>query len=924
MVHLYRTNMALTVWTQDSGYAFGTLTERRKVDINLPVTGDEGVTYTVISGKLPPGLRITQPTLTAPGKLVGTPYEVARDTEFKFCIRASKNGEISDRTFTATVTGADAPSFLTPSGDLDIGPYRQYFVLDSTFVDYQIEAVDFDTGAGQQLHYYIADGDGELPPGLVLTQDGRLVGFIEPVTSIKPADGDGTYDNSYYDAFAYDFAYRPTNGYDSYIYDNVFYDFALASGTPRKLNRNYEFIISVTDGDVTPLTTTTDGVTTFVSKRKFNIFVVGDDYFRADNTTWLDGSGLFTADVTYLRAPIWITPSNLGMYRSNNYVTLKLDTYDTENILYDLEYVNADVIAYTDQVLPSDNVVGSNTLTIHQASAAPIVGQFVNFAGKVENLSDQYYLVGSVTSLGNNVYRLGLLEPNAGGSISLEATIPDNTRILIGSKSILPPGMSFDTATSEVYGAVPYQPAITTTYTFTVNARRITDKNETANTPRIFTVQIIGEVDSTIEWVSPSALGSINANFISMLFVKATTTVPAATLLYRVTNGTLPPGLTLDLDGEIVGKVNQYAINNNPGLTTFDFATGSTTFDNKNTTIDRVFTFTVEARDQYNFSASSKQFTILIETPNEIVYSNIRVQPYLKLDQRSYWKDFINNTGIFTPESIYRPNDANFGLQTSLSMIVYAGIETTEAAAYIGAIGLNHKKKRFAWGSVKKAVAIEPGTTNQIYEVIYVEMIDLLEPNGNKLPNKLTNLGMRPDGITIDSSTVFWQGGLGNVYDSEGNIINGTDLDALDQLAVPAPRSERPEPIITVDSQGYFASNINPNTYFPSSISNWRRNLRSGYKIVSSTEVQLANERNYLPLWMRSIQPGTKEEVDFKLAVPLCYCKVGTGADILLNIKYSGFDFKLLDYTADRYIIDSVQGETGDKYLVFRNDRITV
>lgn len=75
---------------------------------------------------------------------------------------------------------------------------------------------------------------------------------------------------------------------------------------------------------------------------------------------------------------------------------------------------------------------------------------------------------------------------------------------------------------------------------------------------------------------------------------------------------------------------------------------------------------------------------------------------------------------------------------------------------------------------------------------------------------------------------------------------------------------------------------------------------------------------------MRSIQPGSKQELDFVLCVPLCYCRVGTADDIILNIKFSDFDFKLLDYTVDRYIIDAVQGSTEDKYLVFKNDRITV
>ena len=75
---------------------------------------------------------------------------------------------------------------------------------------------------------------------------------------------------------------------------------------------------------------------------------------------------------------------------------------------------------------------------------------------------------------------------------------------------------------------------------------------------------------------------------------------------------------------------------------------------------------------------------------------------------------------------------------------------------------------------------------------------------------------------------------------------------------------------------------------------------------------------------MRSIQPDSYTELNFVPAVPLCYCLPGLGKEILLNIKNSGFDFKLLDYTIDRYIIDAVEGNYEDKYLVFRNDRTTI
>ena len=207
-------------------------------------------------------------------------------------------------------------------------------------------------------------------------------------------------------------------------------------------------------------------------------------------------------------------------------------------------------------------------------------------------------------------------------------------------------------------------------------------------------------------------------------------------------------------------------------------------------------------------------------------------------------------------------------------------IETTEAAAYMSAIGLNHKKKKFTFGDVKLAVAVDKTTNKTVYEVIYIDMIDPLEVGKKYLPEKVHFTSQTSQKITVDAVQT-----------------------------------------LTVDSQGYDVSDPNTNTYFPSSISIWRDRIRSIKKLDATT---LESERNYLPLWMRTIQTGEKNELGYVPAVVLCFCKVGTGADILLNIKYSGFDFKELDYTIDRYTIDSVQGYNHDKYLVFRNDRITI
>lgn len=358
----------------------------------------------------------------------------------------------------------------------------------------------------------------------------------------------------------------------------------------------------------------------------------------------------------------------------------------------------------------------------------------------------------------------------------------------------------------------------------------------------------------------------------------------------------MPPGLTLSLDGEILGTLNQYYDSDTGELGLTEFDGGDLTFDFNTTTVDRTFTFTVQASDQFNYSAVTREFTIEVSTPDSVPYSNIVTQPYLKSAQRTAWQNFINDPSIFTPSSIYRPNDSNFGVQTNLQMLVYAGIETEVAAAYVGAMGLNFKKKRFQFGNLEMATAVDPNTGADVYEVVYVQMVDPLEPNGKHLPLKITNpLGTESESITADSSVRFYEPSIGD-------------------LSINAPTDPRNSPVVTVDSTGYEVSNPNPDTYFPNSITLWQERLSS---------VGLS-ERNHLPLWMRSVPAGQKQQLGYTLSVPLCFCKPGTASKIMLNIQFSGFQFNQLDYQVDRFIINSVTGYEGDKYLVFKDDRITV
>ena len=779
--------MALSVWTERSGYRFDTIQERTIVNLTLPANDSVEITYSVISGKLPPGLRIVNNTIQ------GTPFEVPRSTDFEFVIRASNGSQISDRTFFWTVEGADQPVWQTAAGSLPIGPNNVYYILDSSYIDFQLLAIDTDTAAGQQLKYFIASKDGELPPGLVLTDSGRIVGWVQPALVIPASAGNGFFDTAVYDTVAFDFGYRSTNGYDSYVYDTSNFDYSTPSLSPKKLNRNYEFIVTITDGDTEV-------------KRKFKIYVVGDDYFRADNTITTAGSGSFMVDATYVRAPIWVTPPTLGIRRANNYQTIRLDTYD------DLD-------------------------------------------------------------LGAIVY-------------SLESTNPDST------PSILPPGMQFDQGTAEIFGIIPYQPAITKTYKFTVNATRLSDRSETASSKRTFTIQVLGEVESVMSWVTESNLGNIEANLTSMLSIVASSTITESVILYVKTSGNLPPGLTLNLDGEITGKIPQFKINGDQGLLTFDGGTFS--LDNGTTTLDRSYSFTVQARDILGYSAISKTFNLTVVTPNNRLYSNITAKPYLKLNQREMFKEFIRNSDVFDASAIYRPGDSSFGIQSDLKMIVYSGIETKTAAQVVSVVGQNHKKKRFKLGDIKTAQAKVPGTNTVVYEVVYIDVIDPLEIDEKTLELAIAE-PIDPMAATVDQTNIYFNG----------------------PFDTPVRFWGRPHPyLVTADRNDVYPDEVSRQ---PSSISLWRKRIE-----------QLGlHDRHYMPLWMRTIQDGSVQELGFVSAVPLCFCKAGRSADIMLNIKNylkvnTNFDFKLLDYTIDRYTIDSVTGDTTDKYIVFRNDRTII
>ncbi len=1035
----------------------------------------------VISGQLPPGLRIEGLNI------IGTPYEVPELRTFRFVLRATNLYGISDRTYTITIDGADAPVWVTPSGDLAVGEsgtrsvvtertlaltsnigdnaikltsikgiaknsfvtckafpsafevkarvqsidttnkivtlilalgksstiqspipagtritftqvfdQTNLFVLDNSYVNYQLSAIDNDLPTGQKLTYYIPPRGGELPLGLTLSPDGIISGFTQPILANEFGEYNGNYDMQLYDKFAYDYGVRPYNGFDSFLFDNTTFDYSDATRSPRKLNRYYQFRVRVTDG-------------LNYEDRVFRIFVIGDDFFRADTTIMEVGNSTFTSDVTPIRKPFWLTPPYLGRRRANNYITTFLDIYDPSTLRggigYILDPVNDDG---TVSLLPPGMILDQISGEIYgDVPYQPAITKTYKFTIRAIRYDPDNVMYGMIKfTSGVNVIGQNSLKLDSVLNLRLDSLVygPSGSGYLTPGTIIT----AIDAGTRTITLSTPLLKTIPEGERFSFNY--------VTSAARTFTLDIIGEVDSTIRFTSPGDLGTIAANFISNISVVAVSTVPNAILTYTLVGGRLPPGLTLVGDGTIQGKVQQfsegiyksfwkpstsYKINDivryedkyyraleptssntfnliswteyeftSNGLTVFD--SNDTVLDKSGTTIDRDYSFIVLAQDQFLYSAVTKVFKISVSTPNDLLYSNVYVKPFLKNSKRLELTDFFTNPNIFERQYLYRASDPEFGVQTQLKMLMYAGIETKNAAEYAAALGRS-SRKRYRFGSVKKATAKIPGTNTVVYETVYIEVLDNMENSTGTIPSTITTrylnrttppikhtVGVNikdQNKITLDSVEDLNNGDpiIGpnlTEYISEGTIITGIDrknkiitiskplinsipqnthftfntggvktnqgtrdlwdssitdsnlsIAALDQLQ----RIWMQDKVMTADFDGQLASDLNKSNVFGNSTTNLRKNIQT----LGETE------RNFLPLWMRTAQSFSGVEQGFTKAIVLCYVIPGYGDRIINNIKNLGIDFKNIDFTVDRVIIDSVKGEVGDKYIAF-------
>lgn len=782
------------------------------------------------------------------------------------------------------------------TGNLVLNNSPLTFVLDNTYIDFQLQAVDTDLSANDSLEFFIAEGDGELPPGLSMDSTGRISGIIDPILSLDITARTGFFDTNLFDSNPYDFGEVPNIGIEDYY----------GVLTPKKLNRNYEFIASVSDGET-------------IVKRVFRIFVVGDDFLRTDNMLMSVGTSAFTADATYLRSVVWLSANNLGLKRANNYVTILLETFDPNPaigpVTFTLEAYNDDLsVSKLPDGLFLDPSTGEIFGFIPYQPAITKNFKFTVNAKKYdkENLQkvDVQIVVADDAAYGQNFLTIWPLDAESqsliiGDVIRIGPTIYTVTEYIapVGSATKATIRLS-DNLITDVFDTY------TITQTYYVSGTYVTQDSK-----KTFIVSVLGEVDSVINFTTLPDLGVIKVNYPSRLSVEAVTTVPEAILTYSVVEGSLPPGLTLNSAGNIVGKINQFRADSVSGFTTFD--NSATTFDGGSLTIDQGYRFTVYVHDQFRFSATSQQFILRVNGTDLTLYSNIYTKPLPKQEKRDLFYSFINDTTVFTPSKIYRFGDPEYGVQTDLKMLIYPGIESKEMGQYVAALSKNTKRKRMKLGEVKKAIAKEQGTNDIVYEVIYVEALDEYENANGSAANKV-KLPQKSDSVVKINQAARdpVRGKIGTVNQTTDPVTITYESTAnntkMNQMAY--DRLNPTTPTITIDSSNLNISGKDLEYVYPSSI----KNIRDNIKEVGITE------NSFLPLWMTTPQDSRTAATGFVNAIPLCYCKPGEGDYILANIKNKNFDFSQLDYEVDRFIIDSDINDVQEKYLKFANYRFNI
>jgi hypothetical protein len=522
--------------------------------------------------------------------------------------------------------------------------------------------------------------------------------------------------------------------------------------------------------------------------------------------------------------------------------------------------------------------------------------------------------LGTVSASTNEIISIGIYNPNPpyGFVYDPNPEIGPITYNLITGTNVtekLPQGLGFDTITGNIYGFIPYQPAYTIDYTFQIKAIKTDNSTgQQATALNTFTLAVKGDIESTIKWASSSTINSIVAGEVSQLYVLAKDINSTYNIKYKLINGNLPKGLTLNQDGTI---------------------SGSPEYDTVGT-----HHFTVQAGDISGLSVISKTFNLTVTAYDNKEYTKIYLRPFLTQSSRDYYSEFISSDVIFPQSWIYRTFDSNFGIQPNIKMFLEFGIEQLPGKIYINGTQSYwfHSTQSNTTVAVDKTrypeiIYVSPNSTIVIQDTVYIINNVAQDPTHDNLYH-ITFSGT-PE-ISCASSFIIdcYQGFIYKVIETnfyrrklyfgdikvavaqdihKNNIYEVVYVDIYDNLINSSNVS-----ISTEITQ-------NNRTLYPASITDMRISLES---IILPNNSLIGVDQHNLPTFMNTAQGSGYSPIGYIRVVPICYTLPGQGIKIVDRIKNSGFQFNKIDFEIDRLVVGNGPNNDSYKYLVFQKQSI--
>jgi len=346
----------------------------------------------------------------------------------------------------------------------------------------------------------------------------------------------------------------------------------------------------------------------------------------------------------------------------------------------------------------------------------------------------------------------------------------------------LPPGTTLDPFTGWLYGYLPDLGVSEITYNFAIYLVD-TDDHVIKSDPYYFTVTLTGQIETQVIWLTAADLGNIINGSTSLLKVEAVNT-GGRSLQYRLRPGAIPPpdyvpgvynklpqGLQLLPSGDIAGRVSFNTFALDLGTTTFDQEVRTSLVKSPQaTTFDTQYTFTVNAYSVDGYVSVFKTFTVKVLREYNEPYENLYIKAMPPYTGRVLINQLIQNSDIFNPDLIFRPQDPNFGIATSVIYNHCFGLTSSTYELYISSLIKNHYWKNLVLGEIKTAQATD-ARGNVIYEVVYSAIQDDLVNNDGISVSKQVTLPYPVNAGDSTEITTVYPNSLPNMRDQVIDVV---------------------------------------------------------------------------------------------------------------------------------------------------------